>query len=79
MFNNDDAPKRSGVIEKGTRNFQEIVTMNGARMDENMLLYKLTNEACMKNAVEHDESKRQFRIARGLWDTENRRMVLNCG
>lgn len=36
---NDDAPKRSGVIEEGTRYFQEIVTMNVAeRVDENMLL-----------------------------------------
>lgn len=37
---NDDAPKRSGVIEKGTRYFQEIVTMNNeVRMDENMYAF----------------------------------------
>lgn len=32
---NDDALKRSGVIEEGTRYFQEIVSMN---THENMLL-----------------------------------------
>lgn len=58
---NDDAPKRSGVIEKGIRYFQEIVTMNEAkRVWMKICFCKHINEACMKNPVEHDESKRQI-------------------
>ena len=58
---NDDAPKRSGVIEKGIRYFQEIVAMNEAkRVWMKICFCKHINEACIKEVVEHNESKRQI-------------------
>jgi hypothetical protein len=65
---NDDAPKRSGAIEKGTRSYQELVTVNASLLDENMEICfcEFTNGACMENDVEHDETERQICNACGF-------------
>jgi hypothetical protein len=78
---NDDAPKRSGGIEKGTHYFQEIVAMNEAkRVWMKLCFCEHANEACMKSVVEHDESKRQICTLRGFGAvTTNRRVALDCG